>query len=280
MRVCKYNDDFTYPECGVHFHLYRFEFPDMHAHDYWEFFIILSGKTKHITETNTQILTSGIGCLVHPWDKHRFASVSNDYMQINIMSTDEHLRRLLETIDNTLYDTIVSVDHPIYYEIPADTLNDLMTTIHLLQTIESEDLKTYTGLLNIVWMDLIKTICRNDLHANYNYPEWLNAFIRKIREPENISRPIAELCSLTYFSYSHLTRLFKQYTGKTLNEYLTNLRLNYSAMLLRTTDMNVLEIASRAGYDSLSYFIRIFKNRFQITPKKYRTSFVSPVSDK
>lgn len=276
MRVCKYNEDFTHPDRGVYFHLYKVDFPAMHTHDYWEFFIILSGETKHVTNTGTQLLTTGMGCLVHPWDKHKFSTVTNDYMQLNVMATDEHLRALLTVIDATLYDTLAAITHPVNYELQADTINDIMTTIHLLQTTEDGDRKKYTALLNLVWMDLIKVICRNDLHANYDYPEWLNAFIRKIREPENISRPIAELCSLTYFSYSHLTRLFKHYTGKTLNEYLTNLRLNYAAMLLRTTDMNVLDISSRAGYDSLSHFIRIFKNRFEITPKEYRTSFVPP----
>ncbi len=274
MRVCKYKEDFTNPSCGVYFHLYKLDFPDMHTHDYWEFFIILSGKTKHVTESNTQVLNAGIGCLVHPWDKHRFSGATDDYMQLNVMVTDERFHALLNVIDDTLYNTISSINHPIFYEIPADTLNDIMATIHLIQTTATNDLRKYTGLLNLVWMDLIKVICRNDLHANYDYPEWLNAFIRKIREPENISRPIAELCSLTYFSYSHLTRLFKQYTGQTLNEYLTDLRLNYATMLLRTTDLNVLEISSRAGYDSLSHFIRIFKKRFQVTPKEYRTSFV------
>ena len=77
----------------------------------------------------------------------------------------------------------------------------------------------------------------------------------------------------SYFSHRHLTRLFLQYTGQTLNEYLLVARMNYAAMLLRTTQQDLLQISAAVGYDSLSYFIRIFKEHFKTTPKQYRMTF-------
>lgn len=274
MRTCYYEEDFTYPESGVHFHVYNADFPEMHDHDYWEFFTILSGETKHVGEINAQTLVAGTGVLVHPWDKHKFIAAAHNYSQMNVMITDDYFRELLGIIDPKQYELLVSVKHPIYYEIDSSALKELIKTVHALQTIDDKETDKFINLVKCIWLDIIKLIYRSDLHANYDYPEWLNDFIQKMRLPENISKPVSELCSLTYFSYSHLTRLFRQYTGETLSNYLSTLRLNYGAMLLRTTDMSVLSISSSVGYDSLSHFMRMFKKRFNMTPKQYKRSFV------
>lgn len=50
--------------------------------------------------------------------------------------------------------------------------------------------------------------------------------------------------------------------------------MNYGAMLLRTSHMGILPIASACEYDSLSHFIKTFKKHFKMTPKEYRKSFV------
>ena len=47
-------------------------------------------------------------------------------------------------------------------------------------------------------------------------------------------------------------------------------RLNQAAYLLRTTSMNVIDIAMAVGYDNISYFHRIFQKKYGMTPKKYR----------
>lgn len=279
MRTCYYKEDFLYPESRVHFHVFKYDFPDLHDHDYWEFFIIGSGESAHIREDKTQSLVEGDACLVHPWDKHKFVSGSDKYSQINFMITDEYFRELLNVISPDLYDRIVQTKYPITYKLNSNMLQEFYQNVHLLQTIDENDIENFVNLNKCIWFDIIKIVYRNNIHANHDYPDWLNDFLYLIRQPENISKSIAELCSFTFFSYSHLTRLFKQYTGETLNDYLVTLRLNYSAMLLRTTDTSILSISSAIGYDSLSHFMQMFKKRFEMTPKEYRKAyFCKPTS--
>ena len=94
-----------------------------------------------------------------------------------------------------------------------------------------------------------------------------------IELPENLVKPVSELHELTFYSYRHLNRLFKEHMGETLHDHVMSLKMNYGAMLLRTTDMGILEISSACGYDSLSHFIKMFKRHFKMTPKEYRRSF-------
>ena len=77
----------------------------------------------------------------------------------------------------------------------------------------------------------------------------------------------AEVCS---FSSSHFMRWFRQMTGQSFIAFLNEYRLNTAAEALQTTDETVLTIASRCGFENLSYFNRIFKAHFGITPRDYR----------
>ena len=61
----------------------------------------------------------------------------------------------------------------------------------------------------------------------------------------------------------------------TPGEYITNLKLIRAKEMLRT--QNVTEVAYDLGYDNISYFITIFKNKYGITPKQYKSIGNGPV---
>ena len=65
-------------------------------------------------------------------------------------------------------------------------------------------------------------------------------------------------------------KFFKTYTGKGFTEYLNDYRLARAAEMLRATDLSLLEIAARSGFENFSYFNRMFKRKYGISPGKYR----------
>jgi len=273
MKTCYYREDFTHPESNFHFHLYNTDYSELHNHDYWEFFIILSGKTEHDVQGRKQLMSSGMGCLVHPRDKHRFLNASSGYQQMNICITDDYFKELLNVIDSELYGLISSINHPLVYDIPESTMNEIYKNIHSAQTTNNNDLVKFSNFLKLIWLDILKLIYRNSTKLNSNHPEWLNNFLQALQQPENLIMPVSEMHKLTYFSNRHLTRLFKEHMGETLSSYVQTMKINYAAMLLRTTDMGILPLSSMCGYDSLSHFIKVFKKHFNATPKEYRNSF-------
>ncbi len=91
---------------------------------------------------------------------------------------------------------------------------------------------------------------------------------------DHFSEPISieEVANLVYYSKSHFMKFFKMYTGKGFTEYLNDYRLNHAAQLLGTTDTSLMEIAANSGFENLSYFNRMFKREYGITPGKYRAA--------
>ena len=79
----------------------------------------------------------------------------------------------------------------------------------------------------------------------------------------------ATLCG---FSPSHFSRVFKRATGKNFTDYLNAQRISAAQKLLITSEMNITEIAMECGFSSTSYFIKKFRDKTGVSPKKYRAS--------
>lgn len=71
-------------------------------------------------------------------------------------------------------------------------------------------------------------------------------------------------------SPAYLGQLFRDATGKYFNHYLTEVRLNASRVLLLETDLKIMEILYRIGIANQSYFNRMFKKTYGISPLEYR----------
>ncbi|HKV33092.1 MAG TPA: AraC family transcriptional regulator [Pyrinomonadaceae bacterium] len=80
----------------------------------------------------------------------------------------------------------------------------------------------------------------------------------------------AQLAELVNLSASRFRHLFKEETGRTINEYLRERRLERAEFLLRTTFLTIKEVLSEAGVSSMSHFVTYFKKRYGMTPTAYR----------
>jgi AraC-like DNA-binding protein len=81
---------------------------------------------------------------------------------------------------------------------------------------------------------------------------------------------IEDLAREFNLSHSRLEHLFKEETGVSLGQLLTEQRLERAAHLLLHTNMRVKEIAHTVGYEHTSSFIRAFERHFTQAPRLYR----------
>lgn len=78
------------------------------------------------------------------------------------------------------------------------------------------------------------------------------------------------LASLVYLTPDYLSRLFKKSTGKSLSQYIRQVRMERASELLRTTSRKVIDIGTSVGYANYSYFCQSFREYFGRSPEKYR----------
>ena len=85
---------------------------------------------------------------------------------------------------------------------------------------------------------------------------------------ENI--PLATLAKEAHMSTNYFSSFFSQTMNITVSEYLIQMRLKNACTLLLTTDKSILSVALESGFDNISYFNRVFRKAFGISPGTYR----------
>ena len=81
---------------------------------------------------------------------------------------------------------------------------------------------------------------------------------------------LSSLAETLHYDLYWLSRLIKKKTGRTYTELVQEKRLRQAAYLLQNTTMSVADIGNAVGYENLSYFHRIFREQYKMSPKKYR----------
>jgi AraC-like DNA-binding protein len=83
---------------------------------------------------------------------------------------------------------------------------------------------------------------------------------------------LKEVADLIFLTESNFCKFFKKATGKTYSDYLNELRINEACRLLVQTEKSINQISFECGFESLSYFNRVFLSKKEMTPSKYRKS--------
>jgi AraC family transcriptional regulator len=87
----------------------------------------------------------------------------------------------------------------------------------------------------------------------------------------NVSSPdLAELAALCGVSPRHLTRVFKTATGKTLGQYIAEVRMAKAMQLLAGSNCSIKEIAAELGFSAVPAFYAAFHRGVGMTPRQYR----------
>jgi len=81
---------------------------------------------------------------------------------------------------------------------------------------------------------------------------------------------LEDLARHSCLSVNHLLRTFKQAFNLSPHQFLIQLRLQRARLLLKTTSHTINEIVLMVGFECPSSFIRLFKNKFNITPLKFK----------
>ncbi|MCB9266716.1 MAG: helix-turn-helix domain-containing protein [Lewinellaceae bacterium] len=116
------------------------------------------------------------------------------------------------------------------------------------------------------------TNSQRSIYSNFQRP--FHPAVYKVQEtlyndPE-ANPSIRQLAEAVHLSPRHLTRLFRKYTGKTVQEFKQEIRLELARQLLKNGRLGIDEVARRCGYSSARQFRRAWKEEYGVAPSQGR----------
>ncbi|MBO7639422.1 MAG: response regulator [Treponema sp.] len=103
-----------------------------------------------------------------------------------------------------------------------------------------------------------------------------NPVIKKVTQYvlDNLSKELSldNVAQTVNMSSFYLSKMFKEETGETFINYVTDRRLEKSCTLLKETEKSVKEITADVGYNDQNYFSKLFKNKYGLSPTEFRNN--------
>ena len=161
------------------------------------------------------------------------------------------------------------------------SLKAIMKVYNLLDVLASEPdgFEQYQRLLQILYTlsnDEDARVLASSSFANMEH-NVESRRVRKVQEYINAHYSeeirLEDCAAMVGMSPSAFSRFFKQHTGRTLMDYIIDIRLGNAARLLVDTSEGISEISYACGFNNLSNFNRAFKARRGYTPRDFRTLF-------
>ncbi len=102
-------------------------------------------------------------------------------------------------------------------------------------------------------------------------PDWLSDFKALLTKEENFVKSYKEICLLSDKNPEYLRRVFKKHYGVSLVNHIHDLRFKKITKELIETNKLIIDIFYDCGYDNISWANVLFKRKFGMSPREYRT---------
>ena len=239
----------------------------MHRHaDYYEIILGISGSYDHTYNGKTTALNRGDLLLLTPYSTHQLYTepmqathfvicIEQNYF---LSFAKQHFPDFAVDLLPELSSIHLNTKEIDYLELLCHELTKAQPSKYMAETI------TYITLMNI----FTKANTRQNRRAYY-----VDRLLSLLSNPNNLAISVQALCAQFPESTPTILKNFKKQTGYTIVQYKNMKKMELATEMLRNSSTPITDIAFELHYESLSYFLRMFKHEYGITPTEYRKKY-------
>ncbi len=242
--------------------------PFAHHHTHYEIYVLLSGERNVTIGDVTYHAEPGIACLFEGNISHRSVG-DTDYSGICIHFSKAYLERFF--LPNVVTSLLACFKTPVIF-IPEDYREKLLNWNETKSWRSASSYLLLAQILTDLSQFRHKYQKKTDVPVSdnkasgplriINYIDTNYATIQSVKD-------IAESCGV---SEAYIHRVIKQATSLTVKEYINKLRLRHAIHEMDCSSNSLAHISRSCGFQSVSYFYRVFKKYYYMTPTEYRES--------
>ena len=259
----------------------RFVYFPKHKHNFVEVIYMCQGTTVHIVDGTRVELKEGEILFLNQNATQEILPAGKDDIAVNFIILPEFFDTAFQMMgeeENLLREFIVGClrgdngySSYLHFQVsdvlPVQNLMENMVWTLMNNQPNKRSINQITmGLLFLQLMHYTDKISQNE----DSYEQELVLKVLRYIDENYRDGELTELAGILGYDIYWLSRAVKRLTGRTYKELLQIKRLNQAGFLLLNTKISVAEISVAVGYDNTSYFHRIFRERYGVSPKEYR----------
>jgi YesN/AraC family two-component response regulator len=248
-----------------------------HYHPEYELTYISKGKGKRLVGDSFETFEAGdlvlIGPMIpHTWNSDKMAK--ENCRAIVIQFSQDFITQLLQFPEMVAFEKLFTkAGRGLHFNATKKT-----NCIQILEKMQKSTVLTgFTLMLQLLQeLSIKKALPLTSVHykqmkGNENQQRINKVFLYVQKEfKEHIS--LKKAASIIHLSESAFCKFFKRASGKTFSTYVNDIRIAYASQLLIESDKAIGEIAFESGFESLTYFNRVFLKTKGVKPRELRTS--------
>lgn len=261
------------------------DFPE-HKHNYIEMAYILQGEMIQKIKGKEIRLKKGEIIFLNQHITHEIKASSKEDIIINFIIKPEFFEYILNLIDkeniiskflfSTIYGGSRKGEYICFYvgniKNVQNIIEQVINEIINMSTLGKSKIKFLVGLLLIELLNNSQSIVS---YSEENYDIKLMMEILKYIDESYEEANLTKLCETLHQQDYKICKLIKKNTGLTFKELVQEKRIEKAIELLKSTDYAIEDIIRRVGYENDSYFYRIFKKKFGLSPKEYKKNIIN-----
>lgn len=261
----------------------EFSITFLHCHDGYEILMILHGDVAMQFENSLVPLHHGDILLIPPYVMHFARQLSNEtyYREVinikepfmdSLLCRDEahlHLadcfyqnKNCLLHVDDASLTRLVSLSMDLQAELsdPSALENDIMVRSLLAMMLVR---------LNRLTVTSPDSVNSSATVAEQDFPDIIKTVFHYVGQHLAEKLLVTDIADSVHLNSIYLARLFKRYTGLTIQQYIIEKRLTEASGLLRK-GQSPTDVCYDCGFGNYANFSRAFSRRFKISPKQYQ----------
>ena len=265
---------------AVRTHTRFIHFP-AHRHNFIEVLYVCQGQLTNVIGGREVVIRKGELLFLNQFTRHEILPAGKDDIAINFMILPEFfdVAYTMAGNNNVLADFLVNVlrqdeERGEYLHFRVSEVlqiqNLLENMIYSLVTGNGDQNRINQTTMGLIFLYLLESVQYVEMRVPNQYENMISMTILDYIEQQYRTATLTELCAKLNLPMHVLSKMIKKNTGFNFKELLQRKRLNKAVELMCETDLPVSDIIAAVGYENGSYFHRVFKERYHMTPRAFR----------
>ena len=265
---------------AVRTHTRFVHFPS-HRHNFIEVLYVCEGSLINIIGGKQVVIEAGELLFLNQFTRHEILPAGKNDIAINFMILPEFfdVAYTMAGSNNVLADFLVNVlrqneekGEYLHFRV-AEVLqiqNLLENMIYSLVTGRGDKNRINQTTMGLIFLYLLDSVQYAEMRVPNQYENMISMTTLDYIEQNYKTATLTELCVRLHLPMHVLSKMIKKNTGFNFKELLQRKRMNKAIELMCETELPISDIIAAVGYENGSYFHRVFREKYHVTPRAFR----------